>query len=65
MKQYLGDAVYAEIENGMIKLRSSNGRETTNVIFLEYEIYLKLVEFVNRTTESEKTENNLEKTDKM
>lgn len=35
MKQYLGDGVYIEIENGMFKLITDNGLEITNEIYLE------------------------------
>ena len=30
MKQYIGDSVYADIENGMIKLTTENGFEALN-----------------------------------
>lgn len=46
MKVYLGDSVYAEIESGMIKLTTDNGNGPSNTIYLEYEVYLALVEFV-------------------
>jgi hypothetical protein len=44
---YLGDAVYARIENGMIRLHTSDGIRETNVIFLEAEVYDNLVAWVN------------------
>lgn len=46
---YLGDSVYGEIENGMIKLTTRNGLPTdpSNTIFLEPETYDALVEWVD------------------
>jgi len=37
-KEYLGDGVYVDIENGMIKLTTENSIETTNTIYLEVEV---------------------------
>jgi len=37
-KVYLGDAVYADVECGMLKLTTWNGLETTNTIYLEPEV---------------------------
>jgi hypothetical protein len=47
-KSYLGDSVYAEVENGMIKLTTENGLPTdpSNTIYLELEVYDNLVRFV-------------------
>lgn len=39
MKTYLGDAVYAELEDGMIKLTTEYGEGPTNTVYLEPEIY--------------------------
>jgi hypothetical protein len=44
-KRYLGDSVYAEIENGMIKLTTDNGGGPSNTIYLEVSTYLSLVEY--------------------
>lgn len=41
-KDYLGDSVYAEMKNGTIKLTTDSG----NVIYLEPEVYHRLVAFV-------------------
>lgn len=38
-KRYLGDSVYVEIENGMIKLTTENGFGPTNTIYLELEVF--------------------------
>jgi hypothetical protein len=34
-KQYLGDSVYVEVENGMLKLTTDNGEGPSNVIYME------------------------------
>lgn len=49
MKTYLGDGVYADVENGMIKLTAENGLRAYNTIFLEPEVYEALVKFVEQT----------------
>lgn len=46
-KTYLGDSVYAEIENGMLKLTTENGMGASNTIYLEQEVYEALVEYVS------------------
>lgn len=38
MKQYLGDAVYADIDNGMIKLTTEDGLTASNTIYLESQV---------------------------
>jgi len=50
-KTYLGDSVYAEAENGMIKLTTDNGYpdDPRNVIYLELESYESLVCWVERS----------------
>lgn len=47
-KTYLGDSVYAEFEDGMIKLSTWNGYpdDPRNVIYLEEEVYLALQLYV-------------------
>jgi hypothetical protein len=47
-KSYLGDGVYADIENGMVKLTVENGIEATDTIFLEDENFEALVAYVER-----------------
>jgi hypothetical protein len=44
-KRYLGDAVYAELDHGMIKLTTSNGVVTDNTIFIEREVMIALMQF--------------------
>jgi hypothetical protein len=43
---YLGDGVYAEIENGMVKLTTCDGREVSNTIYLEPDILEALLTFI-------------------
>lgn len=47
-RQYLGDSVYVAVENGMLKLTTDNGEGPSNIIFLEYPVYLALVAYVSR-----------------
>jgi hypothetical protein len=51
-KRYLGDSVYAAIEDGMIKLTTENGRETTNTIYLELEVFHALERFYDDALEA-------------
>jgi len=46
---YLGDSVYAEIEDGMVKLTTSDGHTTSNTIYLEPMVYTALRQFVRRS----------------
>lgn len=46
-KVYLGDAVYAEVDRGMLKLTTDYGCGATNEIFLEPQVYERMLEFVN------------------
>lgn len=50
-KQYLGDSVYAEIENGMLKLTTDNGRGPSNVIYLEDYVIVALGEYLQRISD--------------
>jgi len=43
---HLGDGVYAEIENDMVKLTTQDGRETSNTIYLEPEVVKALLIFI-------------------
>ena len=54
-RQYIGDGVYVEFLAGMIRLSTDNGDETTNVIYLEEEVWRALKAWV------EHLENHLEK----
>ncbi len=38
LKSYLGDGVYADVEDGMVKLTTENGYGDTNTIFMKPEV---------------------------
>ena len=46
-KRYLGDGVYAEVDDEFILLTTNNGLETTNKIYLEKETLTNLFNYVN------------------
>lgn len=47
-KEYIGDGVYVEInEGGQIVLTTEDGIKTTNIIYLEPEVYAALTEYVS------------------
>jgi len=45
---YLGDAVYAQIENGMVRLSLDYGMGPQNEIYLEPEVFDSLLAFLKR-----------------
>lgn len=47
-KIYLGDSVYVEQENGMIKLTTNNGYpdDPRNVIYLESEVVESFIDYI-------------------
>jgi len=47
-KVYLGDSVYVEIEDYRIKLTTENGYGVTNEIFLDFEVFKRLVEITDK-----------------
>ena len=47
-KENLGDAVYVEMENGMIKLTTEDGYRTTNEIYLELDVRKALIRYMER-----------------
>lgn len=47
-KIYIGDSVYADFENGMVKLTTENGYGASNEIFLEPEVVAGLLKFVEK-----------------
>ena len=55
-KQYLGDSVYVELENGMLKLTTENGAGANNTIFMEPQVYEALELFVSDLREQGSTE---------
>lgn len=47
-KSYIGDSVYVESQNGMIRLTTFNGIVVSNEIFLELEVFDALTAWVER-----------------
>lgn len=45
MRVYLGDGVYAQLVDGMIRLTSENGISVLDEIFLEPEVLEALIKF--------------------
>jgi hypothetical protein len=50
-KTYLGDAVYAHIENGMIAIYTSNVVQQSTPIYLEDQVLRALIAYAERTKE--------------
>jgi hypothetical protein len=48
-KDYIGDGVYVSIKNGMTRLTTENGVETTNEIFLEPEVLRAFLNYLKRS----------------
>lgn len=46
-KEYIGDSVYAEMENGMLKLTTNNDGRDSNIIYFESTVFLQLLNFAN------------------
>lgn len=47
-KDYIGDGVYAELENGMVKLTTERINGHVDTIYLEPEVYYALVDYWER-----------------
>jgi hypothetical protein len=47
-KSYLGDGVYVELDNGMLKLTTEDGIRTTNAIYLEAEVFEALIAYAEK-----------------
>ena len=47
-KEYLGDSVYVETVDGMIKLTTENGYGSSNIIYLEPLVFKALIEYSKR-----------------
>lgn len=48
MKSYLGDGVYVDLEDGMIKLTTEDGFRATNTIYLEPEVLTAMFAYLKR-----------------
>ena len=53
-KVYLGDAVYCEVDRGMLKLTTEDGYKATNTIYLEFDVMENLIEYFAKVTEPAK-----------
>lgn len=47
-KDYLGDGVYAEYEDGSLMLTSENGAQVLNRIVLDDQVYVNLLKYVHK-----------------
>lgn len=47
-KQFLGDGVYADAQNGMVQLTTSDGESDTNTIWLEPEVVTALIGYLRK-----------------
>ena len=47
-KSYLGDGVYVDVEDGMVKLTTENGYEATNTVFMEPEVAYAFIEWFKK-----------------
>lgn len=48
-KAYLGDSVYVDVQDGMLKLTTENGiGDASNTIYLEPEVYAALELYMKR-----------------
>lgn len=48
MKAYLGDGCYVDYDGFGLKLTTEDGIQTTNEVYLEPEIYMALLAYVER-----------------
>ena len=49
MKEYLGDGVYVDIQNDMLKLTTEDGFDVLNTIYLEPQVYRALLRYAERS----------------
>ena len=45
-KSYLGDSVYVELIDGMLKLTTENGNGASNIIYIDHEVWHNLQAYV-------------------
>jgi len=58
-KEYLGDGVYIDFKDSQIVLTTENGIEITNTIYLEPEVIVSLMDYLNKLSQQiEKVRNN-------
>lgn len=56
-KDYLGDSVYADLDNDMVVLTTENGLGPSNTIALEPEVLSALFRYVERINSIRKEQN--------
>ena len=54
IKEYLGDSVYATIDDGGLILTTENGMGPNNTIYIDPDVYESLIKFVQRMEERKK-----------
>jgi hypothetical protein len=47
-KQYIGDSVYADFDGYHIVLTTENGLGASNTVYLEYGVFMQLMEYGKR-----------------
>lgn len=49
-KEYLGDSVYADVEEDMVKLTTENGLpgDPSNTIYLDWSVRRALIKYINQ-----------------
>jgi len=48
-KTYLGDSVYIEFTNGVLKLTTENGGDPSNTIYLDFDVYAEMMHYIRDT----------------
>lgn len=54
LKTYLGDSVYADIENGMVKLTTENGFGASNTVYMEPVVVANFERWLAKLRETKK-----------
>jgi len=54
-KTYLGDSVYCESKDGFIILTTENDHDASNIIYMEDEVLLNFIKFVELATDTKIT----------
>lgn len=56
LKDYIGDGVYADLVNGVIRITTENGIEATNTIYLEPAVFEALKRYADRVWDRPKNQ---------
>lgn len=54
LKVYLGDGVYADVDDGVLVLTTEEGRHATNTVYMESEVVQALERFIARQREEKR-----------